>query len=398
MKLLFVADGRSPIALNWAAYFAQNGYEVHWVSTYPCQIDLPLASLTVIPAAFGEIAGEAGDNRRSLKSRALRRILPVKVRTALRQWLGPITLPSAAKRLGAVIARLQPALIHAMRIPYEGMLASLALQERVVVTPPPLLISVWGNDFTLHANANPWMARLTRLALQGAAALHTDCQRDQRLAADWGLNGSKPAIVLPGNGGIHLERFHPADSAMADQAGFTVINPRGFRSYVCNEAFFQAIPLILAQYPQAHFVCPGMAGEAQAERWVTGLNITAAVSLLPHQTPDQMAGLFQQAQVVVSPTTHDGTPNSLLEALACGCFPVAGDIDSLREWITPGMNGLLAAPRDPRALAAAIGQALGDPALRAAAGSYNLRLIAERAEYNHCMAQAEQFYQSLIAG
>jgi glycosyltransferase involved in cell wall biosynthesis len=398
MKLLFVADGRSPIALNWAAHFVQAGHEVHWASTYPCRIDLALASLTIVPAAFGEIAGDLGAAGTSRKSQALRRIVPVKARTLLRQWLGPLTLPRAAPRLRQVIADLQPDLIHAMRIPYEGMLASLALQGQLSFTPPPLLISVWGNDFTLHARANPWMGRLTRQALQRAAALHTDCQRDGRLAETWGFTRGKPAIVLPGNGGIHLEHFHPAAATEPTSQDYLVINPRGFRSYVCNEAFFHAIPLVLAHIPQARFVCTGMAGEVQAQRWIAGLGITEAVSLLPLQTRGQMADLFRQAQVMVSPTTHDGTPNTLLEALACGCFPVAGDIESLREWITPGVNGLLAAPEDATALAAAIIQALDDAALRASAAVYNQRLIAERAEYTRGMARAEQFYRDLIAG
>jgi glycosyltransferase involved in cell wall biosynthesis len=398
MKLLFVADGRSPIALSWVAHFVQAGHQVHWVSTYPCRIDLPLASLTIVPAAFGDIAGELGEARKGWKSQALRRILPVKVRTTLRQWLGPVTLLSAARRLGQVFTGLTPDLIHAMRIPYEGMLVTQALRGRLDFTPPPVLISVWGNDFTLHARANPWMMRLTRQALQRADALHTDCQRDRRLAGEWGFASGKPSLVLPGNGGIPLELFHPADSPGNGQQNFTVINPRGFRSYVCNEAFFHAIPAVLARFPQARFVCTGMAGEAQAERWVADLNLAAAVSLLPLQTRAQMADLFRQAQVVVSPTTHDGTPNTLLEALACGCFPVVGDIESLREWITPGVNGLLVVPDDPRALAGAIIRGLEDPALWAAAAAYNQRLIAERAEYGQGMTQAERFYQELIAG
>ena len=41
-----------------------------------------------------------------------------------------------------------------------------------------------------------------------------------------------------------------------------------------------------------------------------------------------MAALFRQAQVMLSITTHDGTPNTLLEGLASGCFPIAGDIES----------------------------------------------------------------------
>ena len=95
IRLLFIADGRSPIALNWIDYFVRAGHEVHWVSTYPCQIDLPLASLTIIPTAFGEVAGELGEQRQGRKSLLLRRLLSVNARTALRQWLGPLTLPRA---------------------------------------------------------------------------------------------------------------------------------------------------------------------------------------------------------------------------------------------------------------------------------------------------------------
>jgi len=118
----------------------------------------------------------------------------VRLRTLLRQWLGPLTLPGAARRLNEVIAAVEPELVHAMRIPYEGMLAALAQPQA------PLLVSVWGNDFTLHAPSTPWMRRYTRQALQGAQALHTDCQRDLRLARAWGFSAEKPAVVLPGAG------------------------------------------------------------------------------------------------------------------------------------------------------------------------------------------------------
>lgn len=398
MRLLFVADGRSPIALNWVAHFVQAGHEVHWASTYPCRIDLDLASLTIVPTAFGAIAGDLGESRQAGKGRLLRRILPVQLRTGLRQWLGPLTLPRAARRLSEMIGRLRPDLIHAMRIPYEGMLAAQARSaRRDGASRPPVLISVWGNDFTLHARANPWMRRLTRQAVRRADALHTDCQRDQRLAEAWGFARGKPALVLPGNGGIHLGLFYPAGHPVGGSQDINVINPRGFRSYVCNEAFFRAIPAVLARFPQARFICPAMAGEAQAERWVAELGLTAAVSLLPRQAQPQLADLFRRAQVVVSPTTHDGTPNTLLEAMACGCFPVAGDLESLREWITPGINGLLVNPRDAQALAGAIVQALENLVLRASAAVYNQRLVAERAEYEQGMKRAEKFYQELVA-
>jgi hypothetical protein len=41
-------------------------------------------------------------------------------RTAARQWLGPLTLGRPARRLRSFIDQIQPDLVHAMRIPFEG--------------------------------------------------------------------------------------------------------------------------------------------------------------------------------------------------------------------------------------------------------------------------------------
>jgi glycosyltransferase involved in cell wall biosynthesis len=82
--------------------------------------------------------------------------------------------------------------------------------------------------------------------------------------------------------------------------------------------------------------------------------------------------------------------------MACGCFPVAGDIESIREWITDSVNGLLCDPTDPQSLAQAILRALNDTDLRYRAREHNLKLIVERAEYGKVMAQAEQFYYKVI--
>lgn len=394
MKLLFVVDGRSPIALNWIRYFVEDNHEVHLVSSYPCQPELKLASLTVIPTAFGGLAGAerqqaGGQSGRSL----LRKLIPVQARTVLRQWLGPLTLTRAARQLRAVMDDLQPDLAHAMRIPFEGMLLSQAALSSGERPPPPTLASVWGNDFTLHAKTSPRMAFLTRLTLQNITALHTDCQRDQKLAHQWGFGANKPAIILPGNGGIDMDLFLPPHSQERQPI---VINPRGIRAYVRNDTFFSAIPLVLAKQPKVHFICPNMAGETQAKKWVNQYAIAASIELLPRQKRLQMAKHFQKAQVVVSLTEHDGTPNTLLEAMACGCYPVVGDIESIREWLSPGVNGSLVSPGDATALAGAILQALDSPALRQSAAKQNIQSIHQRAEYSQCMAKAENFYQEVL--
>lgn len=323
----------------------------------------------------------------------MQRTLPVGLRTALRQWLVPLSLQPAAGQLRRLIGQIEPDLVHAMRIPYEGIVAALANPDQPVVT------SVWGNDFTLHAKANPWLARLTRLSMQRTTALHSDCRRDQRLARTWGFSVEKPAIVLPGGGGIQPETFYPPESPPEEESNpdeGQVINPRGMRAYVRNDVFFQAARLVGERMPGVRFVCPGMLGDPQAERWVSDLGIQKIVELLPGQTRKEMAVLFRGSRVSVSPSTHDGTPNTLLEAMACGCFPVVGDLESTREWITPGVNGYLVDPSDAQALTEAIVSALEERELRDRARGINRELIAARAEYHQVMPQAEAFYRSMV--
>ncbi len=403
MKLLYIADGRSPTALNWINYFIRAGQDVHLVSTFPCAAVDGVASQHVIPVAMSNFYEQPDHNGKG-KLSFLRKLLPVNVRTLMRQLAVPLSFPHVTSTLQGIIDKIQPDLIHAMRIPYEGMITTQALRQferrRSDIRRPPFLVSVWGNDFTLHAGSTPMMAWYTRQTLQSCDALHTDCLRDQRLAFEMGYESKKPAIVMPGGGGIQLDVFYPAEAAQ-NMSGvptnhLTIINPRGTRAYVRNDTFFKAIPAVVEKHPQVQFICPGMKDEEQAHRWIRKLEIGDRVQLLAPQSRQEMAHLFRRAMITLSVTTHDGTPNSLLEAMACGCFPIAGDIEALREWITPGVNGLLVDPGDPDALSAAILEAVAKPEMRSEARQRNLELVRERAEYVKCMRAAEEFYKELI--
>ena len=382
MKILFVVDARSPIAINWIRHFAERDDEVCIASTFACRVDLPINGLEITPVAFSELK-KPSQHPSSASSRMMG------LRTAIRQWFGPLTVRRAAQRLSNFIWRVRPELVHAMRIPYEGMMATYALEAVRATRQIPLIVSSWGNDFTLHAPSTRFMSHHTQRALQFTDAFHADCRRDVRIAQEWGLDSSKPTLIVPGNGGIRPDIFHP-NSIPVDEP--VIINPRGFRPYIRNDAFFKAIPLVLAKQPNAKFICASMAGESQAKNWIRELNISLAVELLPPMPHAQMASAFRQAQIVVSPSIHDGTPNTLLEGMACGCFPVAGDLESIREWITPDENGLLFDSSNPQAIAEAIVAAIESKTLRNKAFLLNQEIISSRAEYKSNMQKVEEFY------
>lgn len=384
MRLLFVTDARSPISRNWMRYFAERGDEVFVASTFDCELDFLVKKLEFTPVAFS-----SAKKRTSAPSSASSRTL--NLRTQIRQWLGPLTIPASAPKLRAFIREVQPDIVHAMRVPYEGMLTASALQG--FVTRPLFLVSIWGNDFTLHAPSTPLMRMHTRRVMQVVDALHADVERDVRLARQWGLGEDKAALVAPGSGGVRSEVFYPPDEPVKEPV---IINPRGVRPYVRNDSFFKAVPLVLAKRPDAKFVCSSMQGEAQALTWVRELGIEGAVELLPPVPFLEMGDVFRRAQIVVSPSVHDGTPNSLIEAMACGCFPIAGDLESIREWIMHAQNGLLVDATDPQSIADAVLLGLEREDLRREAAGLNMNIISAKADYGRTMERVVEFYQAVM--
>jgi len=245
----------------------------------------------------------------------------------------------------------------------------------------------------------------TRRVLGGVAALHVDCRRDARLARDWGFPAGRPVLLLPTNGGIRPKIFHLKESgraeAMVQGLGAippqspVILNPRGFRSYVRSDTFFRCLPFLLAAQPDAHILCPAMAGVPEAEAWLDRLDLRQSTHLLPRMSPEQMAVLYRRAEVTVSLSEHDGTPNTLLEAMACGCFPVAGDLESIREWIEPDRTGFLVDVNRPEQVAQAVLRALGSPELRREASALNSRSVMELASYDRRMPEVEARYRQL---
>ena len=191
------------------------------------------------------------------------------------------------------------------------------------------------------------MQKATLRTLERADGLLADAQRDIRLGRQWGFDFDKPNLVVPGSGGLNfveLNRSLPEEEKIMDYSQLgdrpLIINPRGFRpGSVRNDIFFKAIPHILQRLPDAYFICTAMAGQPEALRWVHRLKIEKKCSAFALYHPAAVMGplqkkppfLYRSAIMTVLQIV-------LLEAMACGCFPVVGDIESLREWITPGVK------------------------------------------------------------
>ena len=115
--------------------------------------------------------------------------------------------------------------------------------------------------------------------------------------------------------------------------------------------------------------------------------LTANVELCGPVDRDGVRRLMRQADVFVMPCRisddgdRDGIPNTLLEAMSCGLPVVSTRVSGIPEVVTSDGNGLLVAPDDVHALAAATRRVLGDTDLRTRLGSAARRTVLNRFDW-----------------
>jgi glycosyltransferase involved in cell wall biosynthesis len=99
------------------------------------------------------------------------------------------------------------------------------------------------------------------------------------------------------------------------------------------------------------------------------LSARAAAAGVPLELPgvlpnEELPGELRRASVFVLPSSIEGHPKSLIEAMSCGCVCVGTDVEGTRDVLENGVTGLLARPTVDD-LVVALERALEDRALRA---------------------------------
>ena len=89
---------------------------------------------------------------------------------------------------------------------------------------------------------------------------------------------------------------------------------------------------------------------------LAGLNLPENVKVLPKMRHEELLKYYQESLVYCQPSRSEGIPNTLLEAMSCGCIPVGTDADGIPEAI--GATGEVVPVGDIDSLTGAIKETL----------------------------------------
>lgn len=243
------------------------------------------------------------------------------------------------------------------------------------------LITGLGYAFTGPAKgkraAIRWLvSRLYKLALSHATLVFFQNPDDRDDFRRWGILRADARIVLVNGSGVDTDRFAPADLPPTPIRFLLIarmLKDKGIREYVaaaeqlrktCPEAQFHLIG--------PHDSSPDAIPESDLRAW------QRAGHVIWHGPLADVRRALAACHVYVLPSYREGTPRSVLEAMAMGRAIVTTDAPGCRETVQPGVNGFLVPPRDPAALAGALAVFLRDPDLAARMGKQSRRLAVEK--------------------
>ncbi len=163
-----------------------------------------------------------------------------------------------------------------------------------------------------------------------------------------------------------------------------------------HEIFLRAARSVAEKLPSCYFLIVGDGPERpKLQGMAEALGISSKVLFLGWRR--DLDRVYADLDLCTLSSYNEGTPVSLLEAMAAGVPIVATRVGGVKDLITPPKTGLLVPPGDAQALAEAIITLLNDPegARRMA------RAGRERAypfyDVKALISRMEQFYRKLVA-
>jgi glycosyltransferase involved in cell wall biosynthesis len=296
-----------------------------------------------------------------------------------RTGLNPILDAWSIARLTGILRRLRPELVFSYTpkpVIYGSIAARMAKVPRVFA-----MITGLGYAFTEGRQVGRCVlrqitTRLYRASLSSAAGIFfqnpDDMAEFQRLA----IVSERHNLIRVNGSGVDVSHFSFSPPRI-EQPSFLLIarllRDKGIVEYV------EAARLLRARYPAARFRLVGATDSNPAAIALSELERWRAEGVVEYlgEAAD-VRGHLADSMVYVLPSYREGTPRTVLEAMASGRAIVTTDAPGCRETVAPGENGFLVPVGDAAALADAMERFILRPELALAMGARSRELAEQK--------------------
>lgn len=320
-------------------------------------------------------------------------------------------IASFARRIGEVVERFRPDILHA-HSPVIDPLAAMRAAKRYGL---PLLYEIrafWedaavGNGTGTEGSAKYCAIRgLETWAARRVDAVAVICEGLKRDLIARGIDAGK-IMVSPNSVDLHLfGEPAPRDPALAAQLGLQGADTIGFigsfYDYEGLDDLIAAMPALLAQRPKARLVMVGGGPMEQALRAQAAASSAAhAIHFVGRVPHEQVERYYSLIDLLVYPRKHMRltdlvTPLKPIEAMAQHRLVAASDVGGHRELIRHGDTGTLFPPDDPVALANAVAGVFADRSGWDAQKMRARRWVETERNWSSNISRYEPVYQRLI--
>lgn len=162
-----------------------------------------------------------------------------------------------------------------------------------------------------------------------------------------------------------------------------------------HEVFLEAAATLARQVPDSRFLVIGD-GErrSELEGLARGLGLGDRVRFLGWRR--DLERIYADLDLVVLTSRNEGSPVSLIEAMAAGRSVVATRVGGVPDLVEDGVTGCLVPAGDSHALAGAIGALLRDPDRRRSLGAAARKHVYPAFSADRLLADMDRLYRELI--
>ncbi|MBN1192837.1 MAG: glycosyltransferase family 4 protein [Coriobacteriia bacterium] len=294
---------------------------------------------------------------------------------------------SRIRAIKRAIRAFEPDVVHGHSAFNYGLWATLAGFPRTLVT-------CWGSDVLIAPSLSATNRRKVRQALRRASYV-TATSRTLLAAAESVAGRPLRGEVL--HWGVDTDVFTPVSREPREH--LTLLSLRAHKPLYNIDVILRAFARVHSDHGHVRLVVGHQGDEtARLEQLASDLGVADAVNFIGWVAEADLPGLYRSADVYISVPDSDGSAVSNLEAMASGLAVVASDLPSTREWVEPGVSGVLVPARDESALVSALTDLVTDAPLRARLGAGARQVAESRGSRREQMDRASRLYDELAEG